>query len=185
MIALTLAGCGGDEPAPEATPDAPPAPPTAAAATEEAAADYSPLVSEDFPVPFPEDRTVVPDEIASKLDQVAAEGKMDRPLIIYFTDAALDVTDDSNAEIDAVIEEYRGLADVFKYPLQKDFANLEDGKVVENLSMDERVYKLADALGIKTTPYVVLVGKDGQITWAARGFIDATVFERNILTATE
>jgi hypothetical protein len=185
-LCLTLAGCGGGGEEPAAPAEAPaevPAAPAAETPTDEGP-ELSPPPEQVFE-PFPTDESVVPDEIAARLES-------GQPMIIFFYDEDQTTTDDQRAEVERVVEDYRGLIDQVAYNVAKYVTFDADGTIEIKPEMAEdqtanRIAKLAgsDYLGITFTPYLVLVDSQGYITHRFRGPIDAESLEREVLRATD
>ena len=173
VVALTLAvlllvvpGCGGgDAPTDGAPADtAPPADAPAAAEPAEPITDRSANDSDLEPMPFPSFTTTeTPSVISEKLDA-------GRPMLIFFFDPAQGVTPAIRAEVDAVMDDYRGLVDLVTFdvggPNESDSA--------------ARAVTYATELGITTTPYLLTVDGNGFVTWRWKGYVDRAYIEREV-----
>lgn len=172
-LAFTLAGCGGGggEAAEPATPAAPtpPAPAAPTVSDDRSPVETSPTVP---PVAFPSTlSTPLPDAVQKKLDA-------GRPMLMFFFDTAELETKAERAEIDAVLGEYRGLIDLVTFDVSsKSGAPASDAA--------KAAVSLANDLGIKGTPYIVVVDGNGFITWRWLGFVDRALIDREVLRATD
>lgn len=168
LLALSLAGCGGgSEPTTEAPPAA--AAPAEAPATEVGLdPDRSSNDSDIAPVAFPSFATTdTPAVFKEKLDAK-------RPMLIFFHDNRQQVTADLRAEMDAVMTEYRGLIDLITFNTEGEVASLEVQAAVT----------YASELGITGTPYLIVVDRNGFITWRSKGYAERNVIEREVERAT-
>jgi len=168
VLAFALVGCGGgEEAATETAPeaDAAAAPAAAPEPMEPAyVTDRSLNVDETTPTPFPSfTTTITPYAFQEKLDAR-------RPMLILFYDKGQTVTKDLRAEVDAVIEEYRGLIDLVTF----DVSGGGDPKAAE----DAIVY--ATELGVQGTPHVLIVDRGSFITWQWKGYVERGVLEREV-----
>lgn len=188
LMLFTLVGCGGgEEEATEevATQTESAAAPAAPSGTEEEETpDYTPLEEQVFE-PFPTDEDVLTTEIAERL-------KAQRPMIVFFYDEAQQTADDQRAEIDAVLEDYRGLIELVAYDVGSYIDISDEGEisVLPGMQEDETANKVgrlfsSDYLDITFTPYTVFVNSDGYITYRYRGVVDRDLLEREVLRATE
>ncbi|GAB4273349.1 MAG: hypothetical protein Kow0056_00230 [Coriobacteriia bacterium] len=188
LVALTLTACGGGSepttPADEGAQnqEAPPAPGGGGQEEGAGAADVSPVV-EGFPMPFPSDPEVVPSAVQERLDA-------GQPMLIWYFDSEHDSVDDTRKEIDAVLEDYKGLIAKIEFGVAEDMLDVvENGESLgEDLDEEERadlkkVYKLAGELDIRSTPFIILVDREGTITWMWRGYVDRDTLERQVLYA--
>ncbi|MHB1324283.1 MAG: hypothetical protein ACYCXZ_08110 [Coriobacteriia bacterium] len=170
LLALSLAGCGGE--GGEATTEAPPAAAAPSEAAPPAAAEYvtdrSANDSGDPPAAFPSFvNTSTPAVFQEKLDA-------GRPMLILFQDERQQVTGTFRAEVDAVMEKYRGLIDLLVFNLAGD-------------SMDPDVLAsvtYAGELGVNSSPYVIVVDENGFIIWRNKGFAERGIIEREVERAT-
>jgi len=170
LIALTLAGCGGTAETPTQEPTTPTQPKPAVPQTEPLV-DRSP-VEMGAPEPFPSmETTPPPDIVQQKLDAK-------RPMVLFFYDSAQEITGPQREEVDAVIGEYRGLIDLVTF-------DVTSGKAAEPGDAAQVAATFAGQLGIKSTPYLVIVNDERTITWRWLGFIDRELIGREVLSATE
>jgi hypothetical protein len=167
-MSLVLVGCGGGgeptEPAAEAPPaEAPPAAP-AAPAQPEYVTDRS-LNDDDIePAPFPSFTTTeTPAALADKLDA-------GRPMVILFYDPAQGVTGTLRPEVDAVMNDYRGLVDLVTFNV--------GGSAESDATKSAVTY--ATELGVNSTPYLIVVDGNGFITWRWKGYVDRGLIEREV-----
>lgn len=172
LLALALAGCGGGEEAAAPATDAPAADaPVAAAAPPAQSTDRSPIES-GTPEPFPAiESTAVPAAIQSKLDAK-------RPMALYFYDSTLPESKFIRAEIDAVMQENRGLIDLVTF----DLGATKGGVATESAQLGAA---LAGDLRVVRPPYIILVDGNGFITWRFMGYVDREIMSREVLRATE
>ena len=170
LLALTLVGCGGgEEAATEETAATTTEPAPVATGTEEVpAADRSANDSDIAPGPFPSFTTTeTPAVFAEKLEQ-------GRPMIIVFYDDAQQVTGSVLAEVDAVMTEYRGLADLITFNVGGD----------QNSPDVLAAVTYASELGVASTPYIIVVDGGGYITWRSKGYGEQKVIQREVERAT-
>jgi len=170
LIALTLTGCGAAAETPTQQPTTP-APQAPVAPAEEPLVDRSP-VEAGAPEPFPSlDTTPAPAIVQQKLDAK-------RPMVLFFYDSAQEITGPQRAEVDAVMREYRGLIDLVTF-------DVTSGKAAAPGDAAQAAATFAGQLGIKSTPYLVIVNDESTITWRWLGFIDRELIGREVLSATE
>lgn len=184
LLAFTLVGCGGgggeEAAAPEAAPDAaapPPAPTGGGEAVSNPVTDRSTEESAVFE-PFPAG-DFVPDEIAGRLETK-------QPMLLLFIDDEQASTDDVRAEVKRVIDDNRGLIDLIVYDMGK-FVSVRNttGEIVvdDKLAEDESAKKQAELsvkLGVRFTPYIVIVDDQGYVVFKSRGPIDSDMLERQV-----
>lgn len=165
LLALTLVGCGGggEEPTTEETPAA--AAPATPAVTEPGyTTDRSNNDFDALPVPFPSFvTTTTPVIFQEKLDS-------GRPMLILFHDDRQAVTDDLRAEVDAVMNDYRGLVDLITFNVS--------GASTDPATVAAVTY--ASELGVNSTPYIVIVDGSGFMTWRSKGFAERGVLKREV-----
>lgn len=177
-LAFSLVACGGGggattetaEPDPAAEEAAPPPPAAAAAPTE---VDASPTESTEV-VQFPagaDVTTITPTAVRENLDG-------DQAQLIFFYDSSQMETNDVREEIDAALDDYRGLVAFVSFDMSKAAPRGKTG--------DPELAKaalLADYLKIANTPYILLVDDQGFITWRWRGPVDRAVIDRELRRA--
>jgi hypothetical protein len=169
---LALAGCsgGGEAETPEDTGAAaqPPAAAPAAPAQPAYVTDRSINDNDIEPVEFPSFvATTTPTVFTDKLEA-------GRPMLIFFYDPAQGVTDTQRPEIDAVMEDYRGLIDLITFDIGGGSDDAEAQSAV--------VY--ASELGVSGTPYTIVVDGNGFITWRWKGYVDREYIAREVERAT-
>lgn len=172
LLALTVAGCGAAEET--AGGDA--------SVTEESAAASAPVEPEG--PEYLSDRSANDDDVepapfpsfTSTLTPYAFQAKLDarRPMIIHFYDSEQLVTDDVRKEIDAVVDDYRGLIDLVTF----DVSGEGDTTAAEAATM------YAEELGVTGTPYTLIVDRDSFITWRWKGYAERGIIEREVERAT-
>ncbi len=168
VFALALAGCGGGAEEPAASAETPVVETPAAAEPVETEPDRSANDADLEPVPFPSFvNTGTPSAIADRL-------KAGRPMIIFFFDSSQTVTADVRAEVDAVMEQYRGLIDLVTYEV--------GGPSTDPATAAAAAY--ASELGAGGTPYLVVVDKGGYITWRWKGFTERGYLQLEVERAT-
>lgn len=170
LLALTLVGCGGgEEEAATGETAATTEPAPAATGTEEVpAADRSANDSDIAPGPFPSFvATETPAVFAEKLEQ-------GRPMIIVFHDNNQQVTASVLAEVDAVMTEYRGLADLITFNVGGD----------QNSPDVLAAVTYARELSVASTPYIIIVDGGGYITWRSKGYAEQKIIRREVERAT-
>lgn len=186
LCALFMFGCApAEEPAAEQPADAAPAP-AAPAPVDPAAAptpDLSPRPTQAF-VPFPTDVNLVPQVILDRLET-------DQPMLIFFFDPAQRTTDDQRAEIEAVMEDYRGVIDLVTFDVGRFVTTSESGAVTlrPGITEDQSADKVArlmsaENLNVTATPYIIFVDGQGHITHRFQGFVDRTLIDRETSRAT-
>lgn len=168
LFALTLVGCGGGEE--EATTETPAATPPAPAATvaPEVLVDRSANDNDLEPGPFPSFTTTeTPAVFQEKLDR-------GQPMLILFHDDAQQVTVQTRAEVDAVMNDYRGLIDLVTFDVGGD-AN-------DPATLAAVTY--AKELSAASTPYLLVVDGGGFITWRSKGYTEQGSLRREVERAT-
>ena len=171
-MAFVLVGCGGgaEEPAadPATEPDAAAAAPAPEPVVPEYMVDRSANLDEATPTVFPSfTSTTTPHAFQEKLDTR-------RPMLILFYDSEQIVTKDTRAEIDAVLESYRGLIDLVSF----DVSGGGDAQSAEAATM------YAAELGVQTTPHTLIVDRDAFIIWQWRGYLERDTLRREVERAT-
>ncbi len=171
LLSFVLVGCGGGgDTAATTTGAAAPSAPVAAKPPVESS-DRSPIES-GTPEPFPAiESTTLPSAIKSKLDAK-------RPLMIYFYDSTLPESKIVRAEIDAVLQENRGLIDLVTF----DLGATKKGVATDGARLGAA---LAGDLRVPRPPYIVIVDGNGFITWRFMGYVDRGIISREVLRATE
>jgi predicted small lipoprotein YifL len=171
-LASVLVGCGGGggavEPADAPPADTPVAPP-AVPAEPEYVTDRSLNESDTPPAPFPSFATTETPAVLA--DKIAAG----RAMLIFFYDPAQQVTGTLRPEVDAVMEEYRGLVDLVTFDV--------GGSADSDTTKSAVVY--ASELGVNSTPYVIVVDKGGFITWRWKGYVDRAYIKREVERASK
>lgn len=185
LLAFSLVGCGGggeEEAAPPAdqaaapAPDAAPAPvpteggPAIADRSAEETTVFEPFPTGDF----------VPAEVTQRLKMVPKQ-----PMILFFYDDAQAETDDARAEVVEVRDDNRGAVDLLEYNIGKYTSINTSGvaSVSGKLNQDEKAKQaitLARELGVKFTPFVVVVDDQGYVIFKWRGYISAEMLGRQV-----
>jgi hypothetical protein len=132
--------------------------------------------------PLPSDPSVVPSAVA---DRVAAK----QPMVIFFFDNTQRDTDEARAAVDAAIKPYRGLIDLVAFNVGK-YVNSSTGEIIVDPKIKadgtaSPAIKLADAMEIKFTPFVVVTDSYGYVVWRGRGPWDAKSIETQVIKATQ
>lgn len=136
----------------------------AGAATENRSANDSELP----PAPFPSFvSTSTPAVFQDRLDA-------GRPMVIFFYDDAQSITKDIRADIDAVMDSYRGLIDLLVFDI--------GGPTSDSSVQAAATY--AGELSAGVTPYILVVDKSGYITWRSKGFAERGIITREVERAT-
>jgi len=126
---------------------------------------------------FPTDVGTVPTAIAADLTAK-------KPMLVFYYDPTLKASDDQRDEIDRAMKKYRGTIDLFALDFTKGI--LPSGASSTTLNPEtQKVELLSAALGITTTPYIVLVDSSGRVVYKFAGFVDRQLLTREILRATE
>jgi hypothetical protein len=176
LIAVSLAACGGDTAATNATSSTPApgsvAPPPAAvpAASSDSKSPTETVSNEQFPTAADGVPKVVLDMLKNK-----------QPILLFFYDSTQLITSEQRAEVDAVIARYRGLIELVAYDIRSESVSVgaaNDPEVQKSLD-------LAGTLGVKHTPYVLLVDRYGRVTGRFAGYVDRVLIEREVLRATQ
>ena len=169
LLALALAGCGGGKeeaaPAEEKPAEEAPAAPAAAPVEPDRSANDSDLLPAAFPSFTSTDTPAIFQE---RLDAK-------RPMVIFFYDDAQQVTGTVRAELDAVMNEYRGLADYIVFSVGGD---QNDPNVLAAVTY-------ASELGVPSTPYIIMVDRNGFITWRSKGYAEKTILMREVERASK
>ncbi|MDO8880780.1 MAG: hypothetical protein Q7W44_08275 [Coriobacteriia bacterium] len=172
VLAFVLVGCGGGgepaEPA-EAPPADAPAPVEPVVVEPEYVTDRSANDSDLEPTPFPSFTST--DTPAVFTEKIAAG----RAMVILFFDPAQQVTGTLRPEVDAVMQDYRGLVDLVTFDV---------GGSAESDSA-KRAVVYASELGVLNTPYLIVVDEGGFITWRWKGYVDRAYIEREVERATK
>ena len=113
---------------------------------------------------------------ASVLD--ALKGK--RAFFLVYYDPTQSVTVDQKNVVYALQKKYAGLIEFIPYDLPVATAASTDAEK----KTAQQVAELAQRLSIGYMPAIVIVTKDGIITWQSTGYYDAGPLEREILRAT-
>lgn len=168
LLALSLAGCGGGAETTTETPPAAAAPAESPATEVGLNPDRSANDSDMAPAPFPSFATTeTPAVFKEKLDAK-------RPMLVFFHDNRQQVTTDLRTEVDAVMAEYRGLIDVITFNTEGDATSADVQAAVT----------YASELGVTGTPYLIVVDRNGFITWRLKGYAERNVIEREVERAT-
>ncbi|MBC7266973.1 MAG: hypothetical protein H5T75_08405 [Coriobacteriia bacterium] len=173
VFALTLVGCGGGGGGgqQETQQQAPAQNAASAKQQQPQVVDRSPVETPTL-APFPSKlSTDLPSAVKSKLDA-------GRPMLMFFYDSDEPETKEQRAEIDAVLGEYRGLIDLVAF-------DVKGGDSGQATDAAKQAAMLAADLGVKATPYIIVVDRNGFITWRWLGFVDRDVIEREVLRATQ
>jgi len=173
---VSLAACGGGGGAEEQNAVAPT--PAAAAApavpADTGEGDRSPVeVAQNEPFPTSPAESI-PDAVLTKLQSK-------QPMLIYYYDSTMLVTNDQRAEIDAALKQYRGLIDLVAWDEAKA-AKSKDATMNPELA---KAMEMSDLIGVKHAPYMLFVDRAGRITGRSAGFTDRNLLEREILRATD
>jgi len=183
LLAFALSGCGGGEK--EAAVPTDPAAPAAVAPAEPTAGSTNATASPDGTLfaAFP-----LTEETPEAIKEAIAEGQ---PLVLFFFDPDQLVTNDVRAQINTVIDDNRGLADLYAYNLGS-FAKADtqggaavEGEALQGDAAGQSTVALARELGVVSTPHVIVVDSQGYMIFRHDGFIDADLLERQVQRATE
>ena len=172
VLALALVGCGGGGEAEEPPAETPAEQPPVAPAAPELPAyvtDRSVNDNDMEPAPFPSfTATETPAVFTDKLDA-------DRAMLILFYDPAQQVTATLRPEVDAVMDDYRGLIDLVTFDVGGD----------EDSADTKRAVSYATELGVDSTPYVLVVDQGGFIIWRWKGYVDRDYIGREVERASK
>jgi len=191
LTAVAVTGCGGgDETADQTTtgttaetPVTPPAPTAAAAAP----ADRSPTETVVYE-PFPTDPEVTPESVLQLIESK-------QPMMVFFYDSTQKTTNDQKVGIDGdggldeLMAQYRGAIDLVSFDIGRYLKTGADGQITTDPAFAsdpaaQQAAGLAAELGVKFTPYVVIVDGNGYIVGRFRGWDDYKNIEREVLRAT-
>jgi hypothetical protein len=190
LAASVLTGCGGaavEEPQTDvsvvAVVPAPAPQPDAATAV----VDRTPAESTAYE-PFPTDPDVTPTAVQELL-------QAKQPMLVLFYDSTQKTTNDERTGIsgkdgiDKLMSDYRGTIDLVSYDIGRFVTTAADGSisVAPEFADDaaaQQAVTLATTLGVKFTPYIVIVDGKGYITARFRGWDDYKDIEREVLRAT-
>ncbi len=186
LTVLSLAGCGGggEAPPPEAATPAP-APVTAAAPAAEIPNpldDRSSLSTETW-VPFSVEGTL-PVAVQQRLDEKQA-------MILFFYNGAQAQTDDLREQVDTAVEDNAGQIDLLAYDLGKATSIDKNGVVVVDEtqlaagSPAAEAARLARQVGVKQTPYLMIIDDQGYLIFWNIGYIDSDLLTRQIQRAAD
>jgi len=181
-VASLLVGCGGgdaEETTQVSTDDT--------AVTEDSvASDSSGTANTAAPenlvgVTLPVDEALVPDAVIQRLES-------GQSMLVFFhqnetiatstpeDEDTQNVTDDLRLEIEAVMDKYRGLIDFVEFDIDPEIV----GSEIEDDSSAAKMYMFTDFLGIRQTPYVLVIDDTGMVTYSMRGYVERGVLEREI-----
>lgn len=191
VVAASLVGCGGgaavEEPQDVGQTSAAPAAPAAVTQPDAAPVDRSPEETSAY-TPFPTDPNVTPKAV---LELIEAK----QPMMVFFYDSTQKTTNDQTkgisgkSGIEKLMSEYRGTIDLVSYDIGRFVATAAD----ESISIDpkfaettsaQQAVSLASTLGVKFTPYIMIVDANGYIIARFRGWDDYKDIEREVLRAT-
>jgi len=187
MLAFALVGCGGGgdkAAAPAAAPAATPAAPPAAAPPASTVGQPITGISDNEPdifAPFPTGSAIATDVAERIADK--------QPTLIYFYDSGQYTAAQNRDAIDAVLAENRGLVDLVSYDIGKYTAIDASGTITVDpeFAQDPNAQvavRMARALGVAFTPFIVLTDTQGYIIWKHRGLADKAFLEREVQRAT-
>jgi hypothetical protein len=174
LIAVSLAACGGDTAAVNATSSTAPPPAAAPPGTPPVVVPADPLSptetvsNEAFPTAVDGVPTAILDLLGNK-----------QPILLFFYDSTQLITTEQRAEVDVVIKKYRGLITLVAYDIRAESASADTSRDPEV----EKALDLAGTLGIKHTPYVLIVDRFGRVTGRFAGYVDRALIEREVLRA--
>ena len=170
-----LSGCSSPSPTAADVSKAALAPaaakPTAAAAAPSAAISSPPITD---PRPFPQVNVVTAP--AAVLDALTNK----RAMFLVYYDPVQSVTADQKKVVAALSTKFKGLIDFIAYDLPKTNVGNTDAEK----KAAARVAQLGQLLKVGYMPAILLVTRDGTITWQSTGYQDIGPLEREILRAT-
>jgi len=125
---------------------------------------------------FPTDPASVPQVV---LDNLAAH----KPMLVFFYDPGTHVSDDQRTEINAALKKYIGAIELVSFDYT---TGVPVGSATTTLPAEiDKAERMVGLLKINTTPYIVFVNANGQITYRFAGFVDRGLIEREIMRATQ
>jgi len=134
----------------------------------------SPLPA-NTPDVFPTDAASVPKAV---IDNLTAK----KPMLVFWYDPSTNVSDDERDEIDAVLKKYAGLITLVSFDYT---VGIPEGSASTTLPAEiDKAERMTGLLKVTTTPYLVFVNANGQITWRFSGFVDRGLIEREVMRAT-
>jgi hypothetical protein len=175
LVAVSLVACGGDTAATNAASSTAPggltAPPGVTAVVSADTKSPTETVNNE---PFPTAPDAVPVVV---LDLLTSK----QPILLFFYDSTQLITSEQREEVDAVVAKYRGLISMVAYDIRSEYVSTEASADVEV----KKALDLAGLLGVKHTPYVLLVDRYGRVTGRFAGYVDRALIEREVLRATD
>jgi hypothetical protein len=127
-------------------------------------------------MPFPTDAASIPKSV---VDNLTAK----KPMLIFWYDPTTRVSHDQRDEIDAVLDQFAGEITLFAFDYT---AGIPVGSAVTSLPVEiDKAERMTGLLEVSTTPYIVLVNGNGEITHRFAGFVDRTLLKREVMRATE
>ena len=136
----------------------------------------SPLPSSTPVQAFPTDPASVPQVV---LDNIKAR----KPMVLFFYDPTTRVSDDQRTEINVVLNKYVGAIELVSFDYT---TGIPVGSATATLPAEiDKAERMVGLLKISTTPYIVFVNANGQITFRFAGFVDRGLIEREVMRATQ
>jgi Tfp pilus assembly protein FimT len=109
-------------------------------------------------------------------------------MVLYFYDSSQQLSKDQSAQIHKALTGSRGLADLVSFDVGKYAVTSPQGAIAikPGLAKDQtskQAAVLSQSIGVKYTPFIVIVDNQGYITYKSRGYTDGAVIEREVLRA--
>lgn len=178
MVAGSLIACSSGTPA-DTTGTPVPAtgvtPPAAAPAATAQGDILSPLPTSTPTQQFPTDASNVPQSV---LDNLTAR----KPMLVFWFDPTTNVSTGQRTEIDAVLKKYAGEIELVSFDYTTGIP--VGGTSVKLPTEIDKAERMTALLKVNTTPYIVFVDANGQITHRFAGFVDRGLIEREVMRAT-
>jgi len=177
MVAMSIVACssGGTTPTETGTP----VPAAGTVVTPVAPAGNGDILSPlavNVPDVFPTDAASVPKTV---IDNLAAK----KPMLVFWYDPSTHVSSDQRTEINAAIRKYAGEITLVSFDYT---SGIPTGSMGTTLPVEiDKAERMTGLLKVTTTPYMVFVNANGQITFRFSGFVDRGLIEREVMRATQ
>jgi hypothetical protein len=179
MVAVSIVACasGGTAPTETGTPVPVAGTPAAQAPAAPAAnADVLSPLAVNAPDVFPTDPASVPQAVIDNL-------KAKKPMVVFWYDPSTHVSKDQRTEIDAVLGKYAGAITLVSFDYT---VGIPSGSLTTTLPPEiDKAERMTGLLKVTTTPYIVFVNANGQITFRFSGYVDRGLIEREVMRATQ
>ena len=177
MVAMSMVACssGPTTPAETGTP-VPAAGTVVAPAAPAGNGDILSPLAVNSPDVFPTDPASVPQAV---IDNLTAK----KPMLVFWHDPSTNVSADQRTEINAVLKKYAGQITLVSFDYT---AGIPTGSMTTTLPIEiDKAERMTGLIKVTTTPYMVFVNANGQITFRFSGFVDRGLIEREVMRATQ